>query len=96
MNGGSTTTAALQHEQLIRTTYDTLTICAFSILAGIPTNVLHEDVGHGITALLTGAKSGVLTTVAWSSAFDSRLIEAGGTLVNLAAALVFWLVLRIV
>jgi len=26
--------------------------------------------------------------------FDSRLIEAGGTLVNLAAALVFWLALR--
>jgi len=36
----------------------------------------------------------VLTTVAWSSAFDSRLVEAGGTLVNLAAALVFWVVLR--
>jgi hypothetical protein len=47
-----------------------------------------------MTALLTGANSGVLTTVAWSSAFDSRLIEAGGTLVNLAAALVFWLPLR--
>jgi hypothetical protein len=51
-------------------------------------------VGHGLVALLTGAKSGVLTTVAWSSAFDSRLVEAGGTLVNLAAALVFWLALR--
>jgi hypothetical protein len=51
-------------------------------------------VGHGLTALLTGANSGVLTTVAWSSAFDSRLVEAGGTLVNLAAALVFWIALR--
>jgi hypothetical protein len=51
-------------------------------------------VGHGITALLTGANSGLLTTVAWSSAFDSRLVEAGGTLVNLAAALVFWIALR--
>ena len=36
----------------------------------------------------------MLTTIAWSSAFDSRLVEAGGTLVNLAAALVFWLALR--
>jgi hypothetical protein len=43
---------------------------------------------------LTGAKSGLLTTVAWSSAFDSRLVAAGGTLVNLAAALAFWLALR--
>jgi hypothetical protein len=63
-------------------------------VAGILTNVLHEGVGHGLTALLTGAKSGVLTTVAWSSAFDSRLVEAGGTLANLAAGLVFWLALR--
>jgi hypothetical protein len=74
---------------------DILSICAISIVAGILTNVLHEGVGHGLTALLTGAKSGVLTTVAWSSAFDSRLVEAGGTLANLAAALVFWLALRI-
>jgi len=73
---------------------DVLTICAISIVAGILTNILHEGVGHGLVALLTGAKSGLLTTVAWSSAFDSRLVAAGGTLVNLAAALVFWLALR--
>src|SRR5579864_496106 len=90
----STTTAAPQHEQLVRTTDNTLTIIAISIVAGILTNILHEGVGHGLTALLTGAKSGVLTTVAWSSASDTRLVAAGGTLVNLAAALVFWLALR--
>lgn len=73
---------------------DVLTICAISVLAGILTNIVHEGVGHGLVALLTGAKSGVLTTVAWSSAFDSRLVEAGGTLANLAAALLFWLALR--
>lgn len=73
---------------------DTLTIIAISIVAGIVTNVLHEGVGHGFIALMTGAKSGVLTTVAWSSAFDSRLVEAGGTLVNLGAALFFWIALR--
>jgi hypothetical protein len=73
---------------------DVLTICAISIVAGILTNILHEGVGHGFVALLTGAQSGVLTTVAWSSAFDSRLVAAGGTLVNLAAALVFWIALR--
>jgi hypothetical protein len=36
----------------------------------------------------------VLTTVAWSSAFDSRLVAAGGTLANLAAGIVFWIILR--
>ena|SRR5579872_108148 len=73
---------------------DFLTIIAISIVAAIVCNVLHEGVGHGLTAVLTEAKSGVLTTVAWSSAYDSRLVEAGGTLVNLAAGLIFWLFLR--
>jgi hypothetical protein len=50
-------------------------------------------VGHGLTALLTGANSGVLTTVAWSSIFDSRLVQSGGTLANLAAGLLFWVAL---
>jgi len=90
----TSTTATTGHQQLIQTTDDTLTIIANSIVAGILTNVLHEGVGHGLTALMIGANSGVLTTVAWSRAFDSRSVEAGGTLVNLAAALTFWLVLR--
>ena len=86
---------APQDEERIRTTDDTLTIVAISIVAGTVANVLHEGVGHGLTALLIGAKSGVLTTVAWSSASDTPLVAAGGTLVNLAAALaVFWLALR--
>lgn len=83
-----------ESERATGTVDDTLTLSAISVVAAILTNVLHEGVGHGLTALLTGASSGVLTTVAWSSAFDSLLIEAGETLVNLAAALVFWWALR--
>jgi hypothetical protein len=94
MPESSTAATTPQDEERIRTTDNTLTIIAISIVAGILTNILHEGVGHGLTALLTGAKSGVLTTVAWSSASDTRLVAAGGTLVNLAAALVFWLALR--
>ncbi|MFZ3217095.1 MAG: hypothetical protein WA192_13650 [Candidatus Acidiferrales bacterium] len=71
-----------------------LTVCAISLLAAILADVLHEGLGHAATALLTGARSGVLTTVAWSSYFDSRLVAAGGTLANLAAAMVFWIALR--
>lgn len=78
----------------VRAKDDVPTVCAISILAGIVANVLHEGLGHAATALLTGAKSGVLSTVAWSSDFDSRLVAAGGTLVNLVAALVFWMALR--
>lgn len=86
--------AATSSSGSVQANDDALTVCAISILAGILANVLHEGLGHAATALLTGAKSGVLTTVAWSSDFDSRLVAAGGSLANLAAALVFWIALR--
>jgi hypothetical protein len=73
---------------------DVLTVCAISLLAEILADVLHEGLGHAATALLTGTQSGVLTTVAWSSDISSRLVAAGGTLANLAAAMVFWIALR--
>ena len=94
MRESSTSAGPSQSERPTATADRALTISAISVIAAILTNVLHEGVGHGLTALLTGAKSGVFTTVAWSSAFDSHLVEAGGTLVNLAAALLFWLLLR--
>jgi hypothetical protein len=78
----------------VQTHDDWLTVCAISALAGMLANVLHEGLGHAATALLTGAKSGVLSTVAWSSAQDSRLVAAGGTLANIAAGLAFWIALR--
>jgi hypothetical protein len=90
----STTAGPLQNQKAKPSIDDTLTICAISIVTAILTNLIHEGVGHGLTALLTGAQSGVLTTVAWSSAFDSRLVEAAGTLANLAASLLFWVALR--
>ena len=75
-------------------TDDARTVCAISLLSGMLADVLHEGLGHGALALMTGAQSGVLTTVAWSSAFDSKLVAAGGTLANLAAGILFWIVLR--
>jgi hypothetical protein len=94
MTGPATSTVASRSPQAKAIADDTVTICAISIIAGILTNVLHEGIGHGLIAQLTGATSGILTTVAWSSAYDSRLVEAGGTLANLATGLLFWLALR--
>ncbi len=88
------TAGASHREKTTSTADDVLTIAAISVIAAIVSDVLHEGVGHGLIALLSGANSGLLTTVAWSSEFDSRLVEAGGTLVNLAAALALWLALR--
>jgi hypothetical protein len=73
---------------------DGITVCAIAALAFMLSDVLHEGLGHACTALLTIAPAGVISTVAWSSAYDSKLIDAAGTLVNLAAAAVFWLLLK--
>ena len=73
---------------------DVVTVVAISLVAEMLGDVLHEGLGHAAVALLTGARSGVLSTVAWSSEGDSRLVAAGGTLANLAAGLVFCIVLR--
>jgi len=69
---------------------DTLTVCAISALAAMFGNVLHEGVGHALVALVTGTTTGTLSTVAWSSAHDTRLVAAGGTLVNIGAGLACW------
>jgi len=57
MSETSTTAVASQHDRGAPTTDDILSICAISIVAGILRNLLHEGVRHGLTALLTGAKS---------------------------------------
>jgi hypothetical protein len=73
---------------------DIPTICAISVVAEMLSTMLHEGLGHAATAILTLHASGTLCTLAWSSRHDSRLVEAGGTLVNLATAFVCWLLLR--
>ena len=73
---------------------DPLTICAISAIAIILATMLHEGLGHAAVAIATLHASGILTSLAWSSAYDSRLVLAGGTLVNLIAAFIFWLLLR--
>ena len=73
---------------------DALTLCAISIVASMLGTMLHEGLGHAAVAIATLHASGTLTTVAWSSNYDSKLVLAGGTLVNLATALVCWLLLR--
>ena len=71
-----------------------LTVCSVSVFAHMIGVIIHEGLGHGCIALLTVSHSGVLSTLAWSSTQDSKLVEAGGTLANLAGAAVFWLLLR--
>jgi len=73
---------------------DWITVIAVSVLACVLQDVLHEGLGHGVTAWLSGARQLTLSTVALDSDIDTRWISANGTLVNLLFALIFWLLLR--
>ena len=73
---------------------DGLTVCGIAALAFMLSDVLHQGLGHACTALLTVSPFGMLTSAGWSSAYDNTLTDVAGPLVNLAAAAVFWLLLR--
>jgi hypothetical protein len=73
---------------------DRLTLIAISALAAILPNVLHEGLGHGVTAWLSGAHRITVSTVAMQCDIpDTRWIAANGTLVNLVFGAIFWLLL---
>lgn len=72
---------------------DLPTIIAISALGCILQDVLHEGLGHGVTAWLSGARSVTMSTVALQCDIDTRWISANGTLVNLLFAAIFWLLL---
>lgn len=85
---GITRTAV--HEQPVRA--DALTVAGIAILAHILSNVLHEGIGHGGACLLAGGQVLVVSTVHMECSVDTRLVTAGGTLMNVAAgAFFFWL-----
>lgn len=72
---------------------DRATMIAVSALAYIVQDVLHEGLGHGVTAWLSGAHRLTMSTVALQSDIETRWISANGTLANLLAAAVLWLLL---
>src|SRR5580700_8340097 len=72
---------------------DRLTLIAISALACILQDVLHEGMGHGVTAWLSGARKITMSTVALQCDIDTRWISANGTLVNLLFGAIFWLLL---
>jgi hypothetical protein len=73
---------------------DFWTIAAVAAVACMLQSVLHEGVGHGMVAYLSGAHVITVSTVAMDADIDSRWISAAGTVVNLAAGAMFWMLLR--
>lgn len=73
---------------------DKVTVIAIAALACMLQDVLHEGLGHGVTAWLSGAHQITTSTVALQADIDTRWISANGTLVNLFFGAIFWLLLR--
>jgi hypothetical protein len=70
------------------------TLAAFGALAYMISNVLHEGLGHGGVAWLSGARQITVTSTYMDAALDTRWILAGGTLMNLLFGVVGLIVLR--
>jgi hypothetical protein len=73
---------------------DLWTLAAFGVLAYMISNVLHEGLGHGGVALLSGAHRITVTSTYMDASFDTRWILAAGTLVNLVFGAVGLIALR--
>ena len=70
------------------------TIIALAVLASIAGSLLHEGLGHGVTAWLRGDLVTEWTSNHLDSVRPDRLVDAGGTLVNFIAGFVFYFAAR--
>jgi hypothetical protein len=73
---------------------DHFTLIAISALVCILGDLLHEGLGHGVTAWLSGAHRITISTVALQTDIETRWISANGTLANLLFGGIFWLLLQ--
>lgn len=70
------------------------TIIAVAVLAALIGSLLHEGLGHGVTAWLRGDVVTQLSSNHLNSIREDRLVDAAGTLVNFIAGFIFLLASR--
>ena len=68
--------------------HDRLTIVSMAVIASAVATLLHEGVGHGLTAFVRGDVPTELTSNHLSSLHPDRMVDAAGTIVNLIAGVV--------
>ncbi|MFP5237859.1 MAG: hypothetical protein ACLGSD_18340 [Acidobacteriota bacterium] len=71
------------------------TIIAVAVLAALIGSLLHEGLGHGVTAWLRGDGLTQLSSNHLDSIREDRWVDAAGTLVNFIAGFIFLLASRI-
>jgi hypothetical protein len=90
---GPTTEHAAVHAE--HTPVDAPTIAGIGTIAHILANILHEGAGHGGACLMVGGTPLVVSTVHMECSTDTRLVMAGGTIINVAAGALFFALGRI-
>ena len=76
------------------TQHNKATILSMAVLASAAATLLHEGVGHGVVAWLRGDIPTELTSNHISDLIPDRLVDAGGTIVNLGVGAIALLVSR--
>lgn len=74
---------------------DFLTLAALGTGAFIIADLAHEAIGHGGMCLATGGSINLITSVYFQCSPKNILTDAAGSLVNLVAGILFFLVLHI-
>jgi hypothetical protein len=69
---------------------DSWTVVSISVFAYMLGSLLHEGAGHGGACLLSGGRPLAMSSVYFECSADTRLVDAGGTLMNFIAAAVFF------
>jgi hypothetical protein len=73
---------------------DLPTIACIGIIAYVLGNIVHECLGHGGACLLTGGRPLLVTAVNMDCSVDNRVVIAGGSVMNVIAAGVWFLITR--
>ncbi len=76
-------------------TSDTVTLASIGVIAYILGNLLHEGLGHAGACILTGGRVISVSAVAMDCSAENRLVIAGGTIMNVVAAGIFFMLGRI-
>jgi len=73
---------------------DFLTVAAIGLTVAVCGAIIHEAIGHGGACLLSGGRPLAVSSVMFECAGEGRFVQAGGTIANLLAGIIFWLAMR--
>jgi hypothetical protein len=70
------------------------TVIGIAVVAYAACDMVHEVAGHGLACALTGVRALSLSTVALQTSTESRLVAAAGSMANVVAGLLAFLLAR--